>query len=275
MPVQSGGAFERRFYLAADSTLDRPKLRDDEMQHALRVLRLQPGDRLIGLDGRGAAFPLEIRAVARRTIELVHCGEPRRQARPGEPGAPLPWIEIAVALPRAGRAEEMLDRLIQIGVAAITPLVAERTGPAGRMSGHRIERLQRVAMEACKQCGRSWLPAIRPECTTRELFADRHPRDLLLFDPRASSGVSQWIANRPTKAADAWTEAAPLVLAIGPEGGFTPDEEQAFEERGAKSLRLGPHTLRIETAAECALAILVDAFYGGNCFPSAIKEPRS
>jgi 16S rRNA (uracil1498-N3)-methyltransferase len=212
----------------------------------LRVLRLKTGDRLVGLDGRGGSWPLAVASVGRRELKLAAAGEARHDPRPGEKGAALPWIEVCVPWPKGGRVEEMLDRLTQLGAAAIAPLACARAGPhSGVLPAGRRERLERVLREACKQSGRTWLPVLRDEDPTRKTTGKI---DGVLLDPAGDRTLPEWIRGRAVD--------RPLLVLVGPEGGFTAEERADFLRRGAEAVRLGPHVLRVETAAEAAMAVL-------------------
>ncbi len=253
-----GSAAARRFFLERTPVDGRAELCADDLQHATRVLRLGAGDRALGLDGAGAEWPLTVRASAgrgARELELEVTGEPRREPRPGEALSALPWIEIAVALPRGAAAEEMLDRLTQLGAAAITPLATDRGQRPPVTEGTRHVRWLRITREACKQSGRLWLPALGEARTIAEL-THRQLAALLVLDPIANDGLSDWIEGASGAALREATAGRPLVVAIGPEGGFTPQESAAFAAAGAEAVCVGPHVLRIETAAEASLAIL-------------------
>lgn len=247
----------RRFALAGPPEFGVYRLAEGEADHARRVLRLGVGDRLIGLDGAGAAWPLVVARSEARVFEVSGDGEPTREPAPGEHGASLPWIEVATALPRGDRAESMVERLAQLGAAVVRPLLAERTSPEARREGsRRSERLERAAREACKQSGRLWSLAIEDGETPASVLARPALLDLRL-DPRV-----------PAQAFDALreldlggTRASPVRIWIGPEGGFTPAEIRALDGGGARPLRLGPHVLRIETAAEAGLALVAAAAF--------------
>jgi len=140
----------------------------------------------------------------------------------------------------------MLDRLTQLGAAAIAPLSCVRAGPhSGELPAGRRERFERVLREACKQSGRTWLPVLRDEDPTQGATSRIHG---VLLDPRAELTLLEWIRGR---SAD-----RPLLVLVGPEGGFTAEEQAALVARGAEPVRLGPHVLRVETAAEAAMAVL-------------------
>lgn len=241
---EKGSSSVRRFFLARTPDEGRPELLPGDQEHALRVLRIGEGDRLIGLDGRGRIWPLAVKGVGRGHLELEAAGEGRFEPPPGSEGAPLPWIEIALPWPKGNRCEEMLDRLTQLGAAAIADLASERSGQRPEaLTGARRARAERILREACKQSGRAWLPELRAEpCTA---FADR-----ILLDPSAERSLTEWIRPGPR------TRDRPLSVLVGPEGGFTDAERAAFVADGAVPVRLGPHVLRLETAAEAAMAVL-------------------
>ncbi len=240
---------ERRFFLRTTPEDGEPELEPEEVDHVLRVLRMGVGDELIGLDGRGGAWPLTVRRAERRRIELASTGPAEREPRPGEPGAALPWIEAAVAFPKPPRAEDMVDRLCQLGVAAVTPLACERSHP--RTGGERQrQRLERVARAACKQAGRLWLPELGEPASPEAWLEQRREARVLHLDPRAERSLPELLS------ADAAHE-RPLALVVGPEGGFSPAEQELLDAAGALRGRLGPHVLRIATAAEAAAAVAV------------------
>ncbi len=226
-----------------------------DAEHARVVLRLGPGDRCVGLDGAGSVWPLVVTASGKRRLDLEFAGDVIREPAPGELDAPLPWIEVAVALPRGARAEGMVDALTQLGVAAITPLVTRRSPPPARSEGgHRRERLVRIAREACKQSGRSWMVELGEPMDVAQL-AQRKDALLVRLEPRTDQGLSTRLEGLGRRD---FTRSAPLVLVIGPEGGFAPDEEALLDAVGARPAAIAPHILRIETAAVAALSIAVE-----------------
>jgi len=246
----------RAFFLAGDPDAEPPALLEEEQVHARRVLRLGVGDALIGLDGRGGRWPLVVRDTTGGRFEVELRGSPERDPPPGAAGAPLPWIEVAVALPREKRAEAMLERLTQLGLASLAPLLAERSqGSQRALSDGRRRRLERVAREACKQCGRSWVPEIEAPRTLEAWLERRAGAAIAVLDPRAGGRLAAWAA----EVGRAGARERPLALLVGPEGGFSEAELEGAQRAGARPVRLGPHVLRIETAAEAALAGLVQA----------------
>ena len=239
---EKGSAPIRRFFLARPPAEGRVELLPGDREHALRVLRIGAGDRLIGLDGRGGVWPLAVRRVEGDRLELEPAGEARFEPAPGSEDAPLPWIEVALSFPKGNRVEEMLDRLTQLGAAAIAELRSERGGQrSDALAGARKVRADRILREACKQSGRAWLPELLTEPGTE-------PAERILLDPSAERSLSEWIRSVPRPRR--------ISVLVGPEGGFTDPERASFVAAGAVPLRLGPHVLRLETAAEAAMAVL-------------------
>lgn len=254
-PSDARGRRIPRFFLEQTPEQGGPTLSAAEQSHATRVLRLGPGDLLLGLDGRGTEWPLRVLSVRRSTLELEAAGAPRREPAPGQPGAPLPEITVAVPWPKGGRAEDMLAGLTALGAARLVPLVARFGGGAPpALSASRQRRLERAAVEACKQCERMWLPLLEEPASVAELAAAHAQSALVVLEPEADRSLFAWCAEYAAE-----PSARPLVLAIGPEGGFAPDEQATLRGAGAVAARLGPHVLRLELAAQTALAVASSA----------------
>lgn len=210
----------------------------EEARHAVRVKRVGEGEQVQLLDGAGGIadatvlgsqrgsrgdWLLRLRIAAARTVE--------RQS---------PRLEVWTALPKGPRAAELVDGLSQAGADHWRPLRSERS--VGRPSENLMERLSRVAAEASKQCGRAWLLEIGPESS----FADA------LSTPTVIVADASGPPFKPTGA-------PALRVLVGPEGGWTPQELRAAAASGAVIARFGPHTMRVETAAVAAAAVVLAA----------------
>jgi len=242
---------QRRFFLATTPDQGEPKLAPEDQEHALRVLRIEPGELILGLDGRGRAWPLEVTEVKKRSLTLESRGKAHFEPRPGNPGSPLGWIEVAFPLPKPGRQTETIERLTQLGACRVLPLATERTTEVSRTtSGNRLEKLARASREACKQSHRLWELRINPVASLEEVLAAA-PDGLVRLDANGETPLSEY--------ANALEGDAQPTLLIGPEGGFTPAECELIDSKGAITCRLTPTVLRIETAAELAVGILAQA----------------
>jgi 16S rRNA (uracil1498-N3)-methyltransferase len=163
------------------------------------------------------------------------------EAEPAGPAGP----RLALALISFSRFDWAVEKAAELGAGEIRPLVCERVKPGlARVAPARVERWRRLAQEARKQCGRPRPLIISPPQTTAEFLA-AGPEGFFL------SPAAEGLAAPKAVAAGA----APWLL-VGPEGGFSPGEEAAFLAAGLKPWRLGLLTLRSETAALAALALL-------------------
>ena len=121
--------------------------------------------------------------------------------------------------------------------------------PAPGRGGKKEERWRRVALEACKQSGRTRIPAVHPPLNLEEALARPTGGVGIVMDPEAPSGMPPAIARKAASAGGA-------VVAVGPEGGWSDREMEAFREAGFLPVRLGPRILRTETAAIVSTALL-------------------
>jgi 16S rRNA (uracil1498-N3)-methyltransferase len=138
----------RRFYLETIQQ-GRVTLPGAETAHALRVLRLSVGDPVVTFDGRGTEASGRIVAAGRGGVE-IDLAPPTRHERH------KPALTLAVALPKGPRQDLLIEKCTELGVAAVIPLLTERSVSAA--SEHKLGRWRRTAMEAAKQSGQCWLP---------------------------------------------------------------------------------------------------------------------
>jgi 16S rRNA (uracil1498-N3)-methyltransferase len=206
----------------------------DLAHHLGRVLRVLPGTPVVLGDGQGGTAAATVTRVGRTNVELEVGIALRRP--------PPPSIEVAFAPPRLHRAEWLFEHGTEVGVTAFRPLYTARTRP----QGERPERWLRIVRAAAGQCDRDWLPEVHPGRELADFLSlDNLPARRFL----ATAGVPPLLEAKPT--------AAPVLLLVGPEGGFTEEEAAAARATGFEPRSLGPHTLRTETAALVGAAILL------------------
>jgi 16S rRNA (uracil1498-N3)-methyltransferase len=245
-----------RIYLEQPTDL-RPgplALEGEEARHALRVKRLAAGEPLEVLDGRGGvgAARLERAEKSRSQWRLILEVTAVRRVEPTRPR-----LEVLSPAPKGPRLTELIDGLSQTGAASWSALVTERSGPDP--GDTRVDRLRRVAAEASKQCGRAWLLEIgEPRAFPEILGATARPSWGAALPPAAMI-LADSSGDRYQR-----TRAGAVLLLIGPEGGCSPRELEAARAAGVALARFGPHTMRIETAAPVAAAIILDAESRGS-----------
>ena len=213
-------------------------LEGSEAQHVVKVLRHRVGDTIVCTDGTGRFLHAEIDRVEGR--KLLHAKIVRTERDPREEGAP--WSTVGLALLKGDHFELALEKMVEVGVHRVVPLIARHNVVKWKPSGaaRKIERWQRIADAATKQSGRSW----RVEVT-----APRTLDEALGIDDGATVVVADETETQQTVAALSLEPGRPHLGLVGPEGGFSEDERAFLAEHGARTVTLGPFRLRAETAA--------------------------
>jgi 16S rRNA (uracil1498-N3)-methyltransferase len=210
--------------------------------HATDVLRLRAGDALVLFDGRGGEYEARVLVAARERLE-AEVGERRDVERE----SPL-RVTLVQAVSSGERMDLTVQKAVELGIAAIQPVLTEKTVVRldAERSAAKAQHWRRIVISACEQCGRNRLPDVLPVVTLADYCRDAPRGARLLLSPRAG---------RAMRAAAAGI-AGEVVLAAGPEAGFSAAEEELLVGAGFEPVRLGPRVLRTETAALAALAAL-------------------
>ncbi len=240
-----------RFYLPPDECQDSTLfLRGREAHHALRVVRVHRGERILVLDGVGAEFLCEVQEHDHDKVKL---GLVEKRSV-----SPLPYrITLLQAVPKGKLIESIIHKATELGVYRIVPLLSQRVVTRLQKKGSRdkARKWQLTAVEAIKQCGSAWLPQVDAPLTPSQFLLRGETFDLRLLaslqsdcqHPRHYFRAFQAQHGHPPKSVCAW---------IGPEGDFTPAETDAIKASGALPITLGSLVLRTETAATYCLSIL-------------------
>lgn len=218
-----------RFFVEQPITGSTAELVDAEAQHLVKVMRAAVGDEVVLFDGSGAEFTAKVTRLS-KSVVLLEILDRREISR-----EPRVELTLAVALPKGERQKWLVEKLTELGAARLVPLITER-GVAQPVDAA-IARLSRAVIEASKQCERNRLMEIAPPREAIEYFVADVRGTKLIAEPGGEQLGS--LAQDVTQ----------LVVAIGPEGGFTPTELKAAMENGWRPVSLGRSILRIETAA--------------------------
>ena len=231
-----------RFYLPPEAWLADPVLTGDEARHASQVLRLKSGDTVAVFDGFGRRACAEILSISRDQVAL-ELGE-ILQSRP-----PQPAITLAQAIPKGKNMDLIVQKSVELGIAAIQPLVTRFT--VVQPGEGKSEKWRRNALEACKQCGQDTLPEIAEPLTFErwiEKQADAPGLKIIASLALGAISLREVLKNHPS------TTRATLL--VGPEGDFSPKETTAALEAGFIPISLGTIILRVETATFFGLSAL-------------------
>jgi 16S rRNA (uracil1498-N3)-methyltransferase len=235
-----------RFFVQKDNVRgDRASLGGGELEHMRRVLRLGPGDRVVLFDDAGSEHEGTIRAYHDGSAEIAI----ERSYRP-ERDSPLA-ITLAQALGKGDKLDLVVEKATELGVAAIMPFICRRAVPqlGADASRRRAERWRRIALAAAKQCGRTSVPEIHEPVDFADMVRRAEPAALkiLCWEGEKAVGLKTLREQTPHPAS--------ILIAVGPEGGFAPEEVDLASRSGFHSVGLGRRILRTETAAIAAVAL--------------------
>jgi 16S rRNA (uracil1498-N3)-methyltransferase len=246
----------RRRFIADTWTSTTATLTGDQAAHLARVLRAEPGQ-IYDVVAGGFLHRAEITSATESQVSFLLHEEL-------EADAALP-LHLLLAIFKFDHLEWAIEKATELGVARITPILARRTEKhLAQAAAKRVERWRRIALEASKQSRRTDIPEIadpvplklaleRETAAHRILLSETEQQTTLtaaLLHPKEDK-EDQPAQSQPREAADNITHA----LAIGPEGGWTPDEMALFTTHRWQHVTLGPRILRAETAAIAAIAI--------------------
>ena len=246
-----------RFYIApAAWNPDALALDEAESHHALNVLRLQGGDKVVVFNGQGVEVTAQVAPEStRREVRLValHKGKT----------PPLPCrITLAQAVPKGKNMDLIVQKATELGAAEIAPLLSERTVARledGESAIAKQSKWQATVIEAAKQCGQNWLPTVALPSSPKDFFGamTRGAYDLMLIASLQSDSrhllrlLEEDAGGHPTGG-----KPGSALILVGPEGDFTPAEISLAKSAGCRPITLGPIVLRTETAAIYCLSVL-------------------
>lgn len=241
----------RVYHPAPAGDLAEIRLASAESHHLVTVNRCGRGDPVIAFDGHGREW-------------ITECVDPSKHAavlrvKETRQATPLPHrITLAQALPKGSTMDEIIRQATEVGAARIIPLLTERTQvhlDADRQD-KKLEKWRTTAIEAAKQCGNPWLPAISPA----QSFASFLPHTVTGYDLKLVASLHAGTTGLKTALARHRahhpTPPRQVLWLVGPEGDFSPMEMTAALTAGFQPITLGPLVLRSDTAAIYALSIL-------------------
>lgn len=230
-----------RFYTPGDTITGATiQLSAEESHHLSRVLRLREGTTVYAFDGEGREWECEVSASHKTASTLTIRHE---VTTPVE--SPL-QLTLAQALVKGDKFDLVVQKATELGVSRIIPLITEQSDirRAEERSEQRLQRWQRISLEALKQCRRRRLVTISNPLPFPALCREVADQTTLLFAERGGGSLPVIAAPSPG-----------LTLCIGPEGGWSDRELELATSAGLTLVNLGPRILRTETAAIAAISV--------------------
>ncbi len=213
----------------------------EEAHHAGSVLRLQVGDGLVLFDGAGREAQARVYSVSKKTVEveIESVAEVNRESKRK--------LTIAIALPKGDRQKWLIEKCVELGVAQILPLDVERS--VAKAEKQVVQRLERQVIEASKQCRRNTLMKILDPMKWSEFLNNINKDNPGFISKDCLKLIAHPGGISVQDALSKVGEDGDVLVAIGPEGGFTDEECASAVDSGFEQLSLGARILRIETAA--------------------------
>ncbi|HEY0264072.1 MAG TPA: RsmE family RNA methyltransferase [Granulicella sp.] len=234
----------RRRFIADTWTATTASLTGDQAHHLAHVLRAQPGQ-VYDIVANGFLHRAEIVSVSDKEVAFtLHEELAAASALP---------LHLLLAVFKFDHMEWAIEKATELGVARITPILARRTEKhLAQAAAKRVERWRRIALEASKQSRRTDLPIISDPIALKAALAQETASiRILLSETEQEQPLLKALTTRTLTSED-----ESFALAIGPEGGWAPEEMALFTEHQWQHVTLGPRILRAETAAIAAIAIV-------------------
>lgn len=233
---------EHRIYTQQQLSIgDQIELEESPSRHLLQVLRLKTGAEVILFNGDRYDYTARIVSTTKRSafLEISSRGEAEPEAKLG--------IALGIGISKGERMDFAIQKSVELGVTAITPLITERC--VVRLNKERMEKRlhhwRQIAIAACEQSGRRWIPEFNTTLNLSEWLAMESPAQGLILDHRSEQTMHQL---SPPKLG--------IRLLVGPEGGLSESERTLALRHHFQGVRLGPRILRTETAPLTAIAAI-------------------
>jgi len=241
-----------RFYCSSQNISGNKIIISDSAQvhHIKDVLRLKTEDEVVVFDGQGNEYSCLIEKISQDVILAVKERQPVNTHQSAK-------VTIACAIPKKSKFDDIVDKLTQVGVDVIIPLLTGRVivkfDKDKQISRHR--RWQEIALSASKQCQRNTIPAIEPVKNIKDVLSQAQKFDLKLIPTLA-------LERQALKDVISKSKAQNILVLIGPEGDFTPQEAASAIEAGFIPVTLGDLVFRVETAAVAVASFI--RLYGNH-----------
>ncbi len=210
-------------------------LTKDQVRH-LKVLRLKEGEKIGVFDGKGHEFEVVYSEKVSDKIKLEKALKGQEE--------PKVKITLAIATPKGARMDVLVEKVSELGVISIVPIICSRS--VVKPGEAKVERLRRIALEACAQSERNIVPTISEPITFAELLSTTKQYNHVFVCHKTGEPLAK-----------VYDDCESVLIIVGPEGDFTPAELEAVKEAGCTLASLGPTILRTETAGIAAVAQII------------------
>lgn len=237
-----------RFFTDCNSICDGTvKICGDDAHHISKVLRLKEDDEIIVCDKEGTDYHCSIKLISKDEVEAWIL---KKEISSSEPPVK---ITLYQGVPKGDKLESVIQKCVELGAFKIVPVAMKRSVAVIKDKEKKQIRMQRIALEASKQCGRAIVPQVSEVLSFKEALIDAQENDLKLLPYEAEN------KNKLKDILKENNNSKTIAVFIGPEGGFDEEEILLAQKEGFKILTLGPRIMRTETAPlACISAIMYE-----------------
>ncbi len=220
----------------------------EDVKHIVKVLRLKPKEKIEVSDGEQFEYFAEISNLSKDSVEAVILKKQHFQREP------FTFITLYQGIPKQNKMENIIQKSVELGVCRIIPFFSERTVVKDKGNSlKKVERWQKISIEASKQCKRGIIPKVENPLSFHEMLKDIQDknRTLFLYEDEKKTMIKDILKIQDS------IKAQRIAVIVGPEGGFSLNEVRHAEKAGAISVSVGKTILRTETAGIAALAMVL------------------
>jgi 16S rRNA (uracil1498-N3)-methyltransferase len=218
-----------------------------QVHHIKNVLRLKIGEKITIFDKNGDEYLCKIASLGKNEARMDILS--RKEVKPE-----AHKITLACALPKRVKIDEIIDKLTQLGIYAVIPLISERVIlKLDENKDNKLDRWRKIALSASEQSQRNQLPQILPVTTFKDILAQSNQYDLKLIPTLEGERINiREVVPVPIP--------SNILILIGPEGDFSPHEIEQAMQKGFIPISLGENILRVDTAAISVVSYLRFAY---------------
>lgn len=246
-----------KFFVSKDNIVgNKCTIEGDDVKHIYKVLRLKEGEKISINNCQGKEYIGKLIDINKKEviIDILEEVELNNESNIK--------VHLFQGMPKSTKMDLIAQKNTELGIMSITPIITERVVVKNDSEFKKVDRWNRIALEACKQSKRSLIPTINTPIEFKELLIKIKDMDLIVvpYENKEGYGIKKLINDVRN------TEVKNIAIIIGPEGGFEEEEILKLEEIGAHIVTLGPRILRTETAGFVALSLLMYELgdLGGN-----------
>lgn len=223
-------------------------IKGEDVKHIYKVLRLKSGDKININDCEGTEYLGEIKSINKDSVSVTLIDKLSINNE-----SPIE-VYLYQGLPKASKMDLIVQKSVELGIVEVTPIITERVITKGEIGEFKkVDRWNKIALEACKQCKRSIIPKIKPPLEFQEFINEIKNMDLVIVPYENENGYG---IKKVAKSIDK-NSVHKAAIVIGPEGGFEENEINLLRGNGAYIVTLGPRILRTETAGLVTLSIIM------------------